>query len=823
MPNIYCDRLTSPTFSIICPTYNRAEGGYLRNAIESVINQTSIDWELIIIDDASIDGSFDIIKEYMERDPRISCIRHKENIGLPVLSSYEGLMRSSGEYIALLFDDNTWYENALSDTYDFIIKNNAKATYGIIKLHGQNGECIEIGKKHGELLPHDILWATNQIPNGAVVIHREVFDTVGWYDPHLSLTRICDWDLWRRIYSHYRWFSTNIVFGDEYGPLLSNSLGNSLPLDHWALYEHRAYRRDEKLVPINFLEYDIIDSAESMSSLYLSHMKERADYYRGKFWFDSDRMDLSKITVNKNHRRIVLIVNDVDATLLFFTRNKNKDVTIIYQHVNFLSMPLLLVYAHAVIACRCIHQISEKFLNMLKQSNIPIYAFYDDNFKEIAKVEPFCFKNDYCLAAKYITRKNLKQYNGIILSSSALLEYFRFYHQNLILVAPVFDEELMESINPTKHFLSIAFLGGTYRMNSLFNTVLPAIKKLSETFPIYFYCRNDNKKELNKFKTDRLIIKTFQVSTNLDLILRECGNTGVHILVHCGTEDTNSKYKTKNALLNATTIGAVLVASNIPPYSNPNEEERKAYLLAEDNIESWYQNLLLLVEDEKAREDTFENALQYCRKHFDHDKVWKNLRDEILHYPSEITPCNVLNRVRLFFLNTPPNSLDYLSTLINKNDINCFSSDYNYKPINPNELVYSGDIYTTKKYSFVSNIESINEINLLFGKRGKCEGYIYINLYKNNLNLASIKIDINSISEVGYTNFKIDRINNCLNMRFMIAIFVDYKEKMGDVGLFEIKNKRSFLYRFCNKIKLPIAGRDVLFLDFKDIGDDEDD
>ena len=89
--------------SIIIPVYNTAK--YVGKCIESVINQSYKNLEIIIIDDASTDGSYDICKDYADTDRRIKIIHNENNIGLSG-SRNVGIDISKGKYIAFVDSDD---------------------------------------------------------------------------------------------------------------------------------------------------------------------------------------------------------------------------------------------------------------------------------------------------------------------------------------------------------------------------------------------------------------------------------------------------------------------------------------------------------------------------------------------------------------------------------------------------------------------------------------------------------------------------------------------------------------------------------------------
>lgn len=95
-------RISSPMVSVIMPVYNSVE--YVGEAIESILNQTLRDFELIIVDDGSTDGSPDILEHYRRKDDRIHILR-QENSGISA-SRNRGIECATGKYIALMDSDD---------------------------------------------------------------------------------------------------------------------------------------------------------------------------------------------------------------------------------------------------------------------------------------------------------------------------------------------------------------------------------------------------------------------------------------------------------------------------------------------------------------------------------------------------------------------------------------------------------------------------------------------------------------------------------------------------------------------------------------------
>ncbi|MGK0253885.1 MAG: glycosyltransferase involved in cell wall biosynthesis [Mariniflexile sp.] len=108
-----------PLISIIICTYNRAE--YLNTCINSIINQSNKNWELIIVDDGSDDNTFEIVNGYLIKYSNIRYVKH-QNIKL-ALSRNIGLLLSLGKYITFLDSDDTFKENHIESRLDFMTQN----------------------------------------------------------------------------------------------------------------------------------------------------------------------------------------------------------------------------------------------------------------------------------------------------------------------------------------------------------------------------------------------------------------------------------------------------------------------------------------------------------------------------------------------------------------------------------------------------------------------------------------------------------------------------------------------------------------------------
>lgn len=97
-----------PTVSVIIPTYNRADA--IGRTIDSVLAQSIDDIEVLIVDDASADGTVDVVESY--DDPRVTLVRHETNLGGSAARN-TGIEAASGRYVAFLDSDDEWYPRKL--------------------------------------------------------------------------------------------------------------------------------------------------------------------------------------------------------------------------------------------------------------------------------------------------------------------------------------------------------------------------------------------------------------------------------------------------------------------------------------------------------------------------------------------------------------------------------------------------------------------------------------------------------------------------------------------------------------------------------------
>ena len=177
----------------------------LDSAIESILKQSFKDFEFILIDDASTDNSYNIIKKYSESDARIKIIRNTTNIGL-TKSLNKALLYCQGEFIARQDVDDLSFQDRFKEQIDFLTKNPDYAfcgTNGFRKKSNQNlikfFEIEEIRKN---------LVVENCFSHPSVVLRKSILDKYGYYNE--SFLHSQDFELWCRLIYKYRLKAINL-------------------------------------------------------------------------------------------------------------------------------------------------------------------------------------------------------------------------------------------------------------------------------------------------------------------------------------------------------------------------------------------------------------------------------------------------------------------------------------------------------------------------------------------------------------------------------------------------------------------------------------
>lgn len=196
-----------PKVSVIIPTYNCEK--YLANAIDSALQQTYQDFEVIIIDDGSSDGTKELVKKYVNNYSDKIHYVHQQNKGVSAARN-NGIKIANGEYIAFLDADDLWISTKLMDQMKLLEKDRGLVLV-FTDMQQTEGTKILYESFLKEKGYYPLIAATDffselvkkaLIYTSTVVVKKQIFDEVGVFNETYKVGE--DHDLWLRIAKRHR-------------------------------------------------------------------------------------------------------------------------------------------------------------------------------------------------------------------------------------------------------------------------------------------------------------------------------------------------------------------------------------------------------------------------------------------------------------------------------------------------------------------------------------------------------------------------------------------------------------------------------------------
>ncbi len=230
-------------FSVIIPLYNKAND--IEKAVNSVLYQTFMHFELIIINDGSTDDSLIKIEKF--KDERIKIIS-QQNSGVSFARN-NGVKAANNEYIAFLDADDWWHPNFLEEMDDLIKKWSDAGLYGSSYFLVKNGKSksaqigIENGFRAGYINYFKVYAESFWVPINCsfVVVKKSVYDKIGGFKESIKFGE--DFDLWVRIALKYKvaYVNKNLAYSNQDADTRNRALGND---KLWKQEEHIIFHLD---------------------------------------------------------------------------------------------------------------------------------------------------------------------------------------------------------------------------------------------------------------------------------------------------------------------------------------------------------------------------------------------------------------------------------------------------------------------------------------------------------------------------------------------------------------------------------------------------
>ncbi len=187
---------SNPCISVIIPTYNRC--WILKEAIDSVLSQKFTDFEIIVVDDGSNDGTAALLSAYGDQ----ITIIHQENRGVSAARN-AGILIAKGRYIAFLDSDDMWLPEKLSCQVDFFQSHAQAVICQTDEIWIRNN--VRVNPKNRHKKPSGMIFEPSLqlclVSPSAVMIKKSLFDEIGLFNEAFPACE--DYDLWLRIALYY--------------------------------------------------------------------------------------------------------------------------------------------------------------------------------------------------------------------------------------------------------------------------------------------------------------------------------------------------------------------------------------------------------------------------------------------------------------------------------------------------------------------------------------------------------------------------------------------------------------------------------------------
>ncbi len=197
----------NPLVSVIIPAWNAEK--LIKETIESALNQTYPNIEIIVVDDGSTDDTAEVVKSI--KDPRIT-YHYQENTGLPACGRNKGAKLAKGEYLAFLDSDDIWLPQKIARQMKIMEENpntalvSTNCWYIIVD---KKTSISAISKIKSGYLTNSTCFPKNAMINSTVLIKKNILDQIGGHNESPAMRASEDYDLFSRIFLKYPCYFLN--------------------------------------------------------------------------------------------------------------------------------------------------------------------------------------------------------------------------------------------------------------------------------------------------------------------------------------------------------------------------------------------------------------------------------------------------------------------------------------------------------------------------------------------------------------------------------------------------------------------------------------
>lgn len=167
------NKINKPLVTIIMAAYNAEKT--IAKSIESVLEQTYDNFELLVINDCSKDATKEIVELYQQLDKRVKLIDNRINSGVSY-TRHVGLLQAKGEYISILDSDDSWQKNKLQKQIDLILSKNAKLVFSGVSFIDENNVKKAWIMHVPETIDYRKLLYQNMITNSSALVEKSLYE-----------------------------------------------------------------------------------------------------------------------------------------------------------------------------------------------------------------------------------------------------------------------------------------------------------------------------------------------------------------------------------------------------------------------------------------------------------------------------------------------------------------------------------------------------------------------------------------------------------------------------------------------------------------------
>jgi hypothetical protein len=519
---------------------------------------------LIIVDDASTDGTFEQVEALMRRDGRVSCLQHPRRVGLPAISLCEAFLRSRGAYLLLGLDDVIFDPDAVS------------ALLAAARAHPDGVVHGRSTTDDADDLPYEYLASGDFLGQSNVLIPRHVVDDIGFIDPHIAIACFNGWDLWRRIRRSYPIIRCDIEVAHDIDDLPRDRLDWHRPARSDVVQQYLERPRNPQLKPDALLDANVWSVPRDSSACLADHIIRSRQSFADMPWTASaaplEPGDAEILLAPSGRAIAIATTYDLCTTLYIDGIPAQRDQSLLFidPRTDDAAIALLVSCSDAVILVRQLFgDFAQRVIIACRRIGVPIYYLVDANFILLRHEVPDCAP--YTKAA---VTSALADFSGVICTSRILADYYQFnqIHPSVHVIGPVFDpirlhKQRRLAPSPSAATLRIGFIGGDFRRHSLHTDVIPALAHLCPTQPLELMSRTaiDHPDDL-PFRVTSL---PFTDSTDRFLL----DYRGVDVVVHPRGKIARANYTTSSVLLSSLYLGAVPLVASEPAFRGLTEDD----------------------------------------------------------------------------------------------------------------------------------------------------------------------------------------------------------------------------------------------------------